>query len=132
MRGHELTDPQLSKELLDQTELVWERKSSRLDLRRFMSKSALVLPERFSFYRTYLIFRTLGRGKISRLIKKNFNHFTSFRIASSDPGWRGEQGGGDTHQEGSHGIQYWWTARIKTNCIGIVAIQGNVRWNIVE
>ena len=63
MRGHKLSDPKLSSELLNQTELVWERTSSSLDLRRFINKSALVLPERFSFQRTYLIFRTLGKYK---------------------------------------------------------------------
>jgi len=64
MRGHKLSDPKLSSELLNQTELVWERTSSSLDLRRFINKSALVLPERFSFQRTYLIFRTLGKHKL--------------------------------------------------------------------
>jgi len=60
MRGHKLVDPKLTHELLNQTQLVSERRAGQLNLAEFVNRSSLPLPHWFSLHRTYLIFRTLG------------------------------------------------------------------------
>ena len=60
VRGHYLSDPVLNKELLEHAQKSGERGNVRISLRKFVNKSAMSLPERFSLHRTYIIFRVLG------------------------------------------------------------------------
>merc|ERR1719373_127507 len=60
VRGHYLAEPVLNKELLELAQKSGERGNVKINLRKFVNKSAMSLPERFSLHRTYIIFRVLG------------------------------------------------------------------------
>jgi len=71
MRGHKLADPKLTQQLLEQTHLAAHGGISRLNLSRFVNRSALALPESFSLHRTYLVFRTLGLRHLTVVDRSN-------------------------------------------------------------
>lgn len=72
MRGHKLSDPKLSKELLSQAQKTSERTDMKVDLRKYINRSAMSVPERFSLHRTYNIFRSLGLRHIT-IVDNNFH-----------------------------------------------------------
>eukprot|EP00092_Neocalanus_flemingeri_P010722 GFUD01011549.1.p1 GENE.GFUD01011549.1~~GFUD01011549.1.p1 ORF type:complete len:864 (-),score=141.42 GFUD01011549.1:346-2937(-) len=71
MRGHKLSDPKLTKELLAQAQKSSERTDIKVDLRKYINRSAMSVPERFSLHRTYNIFRSLGLRHLT-IVDNNF------------------------------------------------------------
>ena len=53
MRGHKLSDAKLTKELLAQAQKSSERNNVYIDLNKYINRSAMSVPERFSLHRTY-------------------------------------------------------------------------------
>jgi len=72
MRGHKLSDPKLTKELLSQAQKTSGRSEVKVDLRKYVNKSAMSVPERFSLHRTYNIFRSLGLRHLT-IVNNNFH-----------------------------------------------------------
>ena len=72
VRGHYLADPALNKELLEQARKSGESGNLRIKLTKFINKSAMSLPERFSLHRTYIILRVLGLRHLT-IVDNNFH-----------------------------------------------------------
>ena len=61
MRGHYMSDPNLHQGLLEQALVsANSERQVRIALGRFVNRSAIYIPERFSLHRTYTMFRVLG------------------------------------------------------------------------
>jgi len=72
MRGHKLSDPKLTSELLSQAQKTSSRGDVKVDLRKYINRSAMSVPERFSLHRTYNIFRSLGLRHLT-IVDNNFH-----------------------------------------------------------
>ena len=72
VRGHYLAEPSLNKELLEQARKSGETGNVRINLTKFINKSAMSLPERFSLHRTYIILRVLGLRHLT-IVDNNFH-----------------------------------------------------------
>ena len=59
MRGHFMSDPALHQGLLEQIKTAGD-KNLRVNLARYVNRSAIAIPETFSLKRTYTMFRVMG------------------------------------------------------------------------
>ena len=59
MRGHYMSDPALHQGLLEQIKTSGD-KNLRINLARYVNRSAISIPETFSLQRTYTMFRVMG------------------------------------------------------------------------